>query len=241
MLDVLASVRWFGDPGVPPGKGKKRMPQLPPFDGPTVGRPTASVEDYLLNVVECVSLNERAIMDNDITQPEFVRHLGMELTGRAKEWYRRLLKEEHKTGVRNPALATVEGWLRAVRGKYADPHLELVIRQRFSSLVMGRHQGALLDYHSAFNECLMLLDRLGSKDEEANKYDYMQGLPSSLRVSLAALPQLRDMTLTQVQQYLERIEMARYDSGFYLPAAQTYAAGCKGHVMHLIDPIRRCL
>lgn len=227
MLDSLRDVRFAGEGPGPQGAAtyKRRMPPLPAFDGPSVGRPTASVEDYLLNVVEYVSLHEKAIVDNDISQPEFVRHLGMELTGRAKEWYRRLIKEVHKTGMRNPALASVQGWLLAVREKYADPHMELAIRQRFSSLAMGKHRGALMDYNSSFNECLMLLDRLGSNMEEANKYDYMQGLPSSLRVSCATLPELRDRTLTQVQQYLERIEMARFDSGFYTPAAHPYRGG----------------
>ena len=207
----------FASGRAPPTYSRK-LPLFPVLTGshtPGVGKLSTSVADYEFEVKHCLKLHRKAFIDHALSEEEIVMMLGEQTQGLAKDWYRRLCKEESALGRKNPALLTVEGWLEAVREKFTEPNVELAIRHKFARLSMGSGKGALTMYDNTFNECLMLLNRLGPEYEEANKFDYMDGLRSDYRKECARLPGIKSMTLNDIQQMLERLEMATYDAGFY--------------------------
>ena len=208
--------------GLPSSRGgptfSRKLPLFPGFSGsyvPGVGKLSTSVADYEFEVNHCLKLHHGALLDHGLSEDLIVMMLGEQTQGLAKDWYRRLCKEENALGQKNPALLSVKGWLAAIREKFTEPNVELAIRHKFARLSMGSHKGALRSFNNAFNECLMLLNRLGPEHEESNKFDYMDGLRSDFRKECARLPNIKSMTLNDIQQMLERLEMATYDAGFY--------------------------
>jgi hypothetical protein len=197
---------------------RRKLVEPPKFTGsfnPNAGKHHVTAAQYDFEVNHHVTLYAKALQDNDISQREFVMMLGAQLEGEAKAWYRLMCESEYKTGAVNPALMNVSSWLAAVHEKFSDPNLEAATRQKLSQLTMASCKGGLREYNRTINECLMILGRLEERDAEDNKHGYLCGLRPDYRKECARLPNLRTTTLAELQQMLERLEMADYDAGFY--------------------------
>lgn len=190
---------------------KMRHPDPPGFAvGIAPSKPSVSVtvEDYTFAILQYCAIYEAALQDNGVTPQHLVMLMGQQLEGAAKEWYKQLY-------IRDPgqfALQGVDNWLASVRQKFADPNVELVTRKRLRDLKMGREPRALGNYIAEFNECIMLL---GRADQEQMKFEFMQQLVESARMECARWSQFQGCTLFELQQMLERVELAKRSAAFY--------------------------
>jgi Zinc knuckle len=183
---------------------------------PGIGKPTSSVKDFEYDVRHYLDLHQAALLDNDIKEAQFVMMLGEQTEGLAREWYRRL----REAG--DPALNGIESYLSAVRNKFLDPNLDTVARHKFAGLRMGTGKGALKAFNSAYNEYVAVI---GISSEQDNKFQYMQKLHPDARVECVRLGDGPEVTTLELQQRLERLELARHDAGFYNPTYQSRFGG----------------
>lgn len=201
---------------------------MPSFSGgyvPGLGQPVDAVGNYELEVLHYTRHRTKDLTDHALTESDFVLMLADNLQGGAKEWYRQVIKEESLNGTPHPTLSSVSGWLTAIRAQFVDPNIELATMARFNTLVMGKTKGALKAYNRAVNECLSLLGRMNPYQEKQNKFDYMQGLTATLVQEANRLPTFYEMTLQELQQYLERTEMNTFDFSAFTPTYTPYPGG----------------
>ena len=97
---------------------------------PGEGFPRQVVENYCVEVNHHVRNSLEELMDNAITPKHYVAMLATHLTGTAKEFYRRLMREQALMVDDHPALSSVDDWLNAIRQEFTDPTVEEFTRQR---------------------------------------------------------------------------------------------------------------